>query len=144
MKNIHKMIAFWLTLSASALAESGASAALNEEIVGISKTIGLVLFLLLIFAFIAVPIGSAFFSRSLAKKKAEQNSEESGGLTTAIWTLAGGVVGFFAVFIIIGFMGSMMDEDATDIKLVDGNRHVISKVLGSLLDNTEKSLSATQ
>ncbi len=140
MKKIFSILSLLAMSSATLFAESGASTALNQEIVGISKTIGLVLFVVVILAFVAVPIAGMFFAKSLAKKKAEQNQEEAGGIMTMVWALGGGIVGFFAVFIVVGFLGSMMQADSTDIDLVSGNKHVISKVLGSLLDNTQNSL----
>lgn len=140
MKKIFWLLSLLVLGSVSLYAESGASTALNQEIVGISKTIGLVLFVIIILAFIAVPIAGMLFAKGLAKKKAEQNQEEVGGIMTMVWALGGGIVGFFAVFIVVGFLGSMMQADTTDINLVSGNKHVISKVLGSLLDNTENSL----
>jgi len=139
MKKIFSLMAL---SSASLFAESGASTALNAEIVGMSQTIGLVFFMALILAFIALPIAGMMFAKSLAKKKAEQNQEEAGGITTMVWALGGGIVGFFAVFIVIGFLGSMMQEGGDDINLVQGNKFVISKVLGSLLTNTNTSLQS--
>ena len=124
----------------SVFAESGASTALSEEIIGLSKTFGLALFIFIILAFIVVPVAGMFFAKSLAKKKAEQNQEEVGGLTSMVWAMGGGIIGFFAVFIVVGFLGSMMDSATGDIDLVKGNKFVISKVLGSLLTNTENSL----
>lgn len=141
MKKLFSILSLLVLSSATLFAESGASEALNQEIIGISKTIGLVLFIVIILAFIVIPIAGMFFAKGLAKKKAEQNQEEAGGLTTMVWALGGGLVGFFAVFIVVGFLGSMMQADTTDIDLVSGNKHVISKVLGSLLDNTQNSLN---
>ena len=124
-----------------AVTGSGASTALNDEIIGISQTAGLVLFMTVILAFIAIPIAGMFFAKGIAKKKAEQQQEEAGGLMTMVWAMGGGILGFFTVFIVIGFLGSMMDASGgTTIDLVKGNRFVISKVLGSILTKTETSL----
>jgi len=134
------MFGAFMLATTSVFAESGASSALSEEIIGLSKTFGLALFIFIILAFIVVPVAGMFFAKSLAKKKAEQNQEEVGGLTSMVWAMGGGIIGFFAVFIVVGFLGSMMDSATGDIDLVKGNKFVISKVLGSLLTNTENSL----
>lgn len=143
MKKMIIALTLLMLSSATLYGASGASTALNDEIIGISKTMGLVLFILIILAFVAVPLAGMFFAKSLAKKKAEQNQEEAGGIMTMVWGMGGGIVGFFAVFIVVGFLGSMMQPNTTTIDLVSGNKHIISKVLGSLLTNTEQSLGGT-
>lgn len=147
MKNNFFKIIFGFMLTGSSFlfgAGSGASTALNDEIIGIGQTAGLILFLTIILAFIAVPIGGMFFAKGLAKKKAEQNQEESGGLMTMVWAMGGGIAGFFAVFIVVGFMGSMMKADSSsDIDLVQGNKYVISNVLGAMLTKTNSDLGGT-
>jgi len=122
---------------------SGASTALNDEIIGISQTAGLILFVTIILSFVAIPIAGMFFAKGIAKKKAEQQQEEAGGLMVMVWALGGGIMGFFAVFIVIGFMGSMMDTSTSTtgaINLVQGNKYVISKTLGALLTKTNTDL----
>ena len=144
MKKLNKLFAMlfgFIMMSGVAFAESGASTALNQEIIGLSKTFGLILFVVIILAFVVVPVAGMFFAKSLAKKKAEQNQEEVGGITSMVWAMGGGIIGFFAVFFVVGFLGSMMNDDGTGkIDLVKGNKHIISAVLGSLLTNTKTSL----
>jgi len=144
MKKMLSILSLFVISSAMLYAESGASEALNKEIIGISKTLGTALFLALILMYIAVPIGAVFLGKGIAKKKAEQNQEEAGGITTMVWALGSGIAGFFAVFIVIGFLGSMMKDDGTStIDLVKGNKYVISKTLGSLLSNTESGFTGS-
>jgi len=157
MKKMFSILSLFVMSSAMLYAESGASQALNKEIIGISKSFGLALFLFIMLAYIAVPIGAIFFGKGIAKKKAEQNQEEAGGITTMVWALGSGIAGFFVVFVVVGFLGSMMQgtsnssngangavvQGSDGIDLVAGNKHIISKTLGSLLNNTENDLSGS-
>lgn len=133
-----------IALSVTALAESGASTALNQEIVGWAKTIGMLLFLFLVSLYIIAPLGGFLFSQKLAKKKAESDQEEQGGIKTLMWGLGGAIMGFMAMFVINGYIGSMIQDGKATIDFVDGNKYIMSRVLGTLLDTTKNSLDTAQ
>lgn len=122
-----------------------AAESLQGEIIGVGQTVGIGLVVFLMILYIAAPLGGFLFAKNQSKKKAEQNQEESGGLMSFVWGMGGALAGFFAMFFIVGYIGSMTGENQQNstIDLVQGNQDVMKPVLGAIIKSAGGQLSGT-
>jgi len=130
MKKIFLTLAFFAMSSAMLYTYSGAIEALNQGLIVILKVSGIVLLIFYALLYIVVRVVAVSWGKKIAKEKAEQNQEEIDNKKMMVWSLGSGIAGSFVVFIINGVFGSILDQQATGIDLVAGNKYFINIIIG--------------